>query len=447
MNAVLLSAVLLTQVDALKIETAKSEAATPEAIAKQIEILRAETADLERSSQSRMMSREAGSAAAGVLFKIGEPAVAELVKLLQDDKPIVRLNAAWTLQRLDGPQATESKLAALSHDDPQVRRLAAAGFRDLSDAKPILAIMKLFQDPDGRVRATAVAALTYYPESKRKFNQYMFGRIAEALKPVVDDPEMSVRYNTARTLGSLEGHGLAMLERLAFDADRYVRAEAINGLHKIKSKHSLDTLLKATDDSVPQVAGYAAAALGDLEDVRAVPMLLPLLKSKDATLAAPVAEALGKIRDRRAIDPLIEALGHEHEFVRYAAAKSLGNLQDVRAVEPLIAAMQRDDGPERYFEALCRLNDERAIKPLVAALFSEPPPKYVNTGNAAKKWFPQLRHPRMIQELAERIIAQPKHQSTIPARMIVEEIVGRDLSSGNFESWWKVEKTRPCYKP
>lgn len=443
MNAMLLAAVLFAQVDALP---AAPEAITSAAIEKQIAILRAETADLERASQSRIMSREAGDAAAGVLRKIGEPAVAELVKLLKDDKPNVRLNAAWTLQRLDGPQATEAKLAALTHDDPQVRRLAAEGFHDLGDAKPSLALMKLFQDPDARVRASAVAALTFYPESKRKFNQYMFGRIAEALKPVVDDPEMRVRYNTARTLGSLEGHGLAMLERLAFDADRYVRAEAINGLHKIKSKSSLDTLLKATEDSVPQVAGLAAAALGDLEDVRAVPTLLPLVQSKEANLAAPAAEALGKIRDRRAIDPLIEALGHEHEFVRHAAAKSLGSVPDSRSVEPLIAAMHHDREPEWYFEPLCRLNDERAIKPLVAALFSDPPPKYVNTGNAAKKWFPQLRHPRMIQELAERIIAQPKHHSTISARMIVEEIVGRDLSSGNFESWWKVEKTRPCYK-
>lgn len=70
---------------------------------------------------------------------------------------------------------------------------------------------------------------------------------------------------------------------------------------------------------------YAAHLFGDLKDVRAVPILLPLLKDEDVKLVVPWS--LGEIGDKSAIAPLKEALGDNSLSMRAAALLAIEKLE------------------------------------------------------------------------------------------------------------------------
>lgn len=70
---------------------------------------------------------------------------------------------------------------------------------------------------------------------------------------------------------------------------------------------------------------YAAHLFGDLRDLRAVPILIPLLKDEEVKLIVPWS--LEEIGDTSAISALIEALGDNSLEMRAAALRSLEKLQ------------------------------------------------------------------------------------------------------------------------
>jgi HEAT repeats len=75
---------------------------------------------------------------------------------------------------------------------------------------------------------------------------------------------------------------------------------------------------------------YAAHLFGDLRDVRAVPILIPLLKDEEVKLIVPWS--LEEIGDTSAISALVEALGDNSLEMRAAALRSLEKLQAKEAL-------------------------------------------------------------------------------------------------------------------
>ena len=70
---------------------------------------------------------------------------------------------------------------------------------------------------------------------------------------------------------------------------------------------------------------YAAHLLGDLRDVRAVPILVPLLKDEEVKLVVPWS--LGEIGDKSAIPALKEALNDNSLTMRASALLALERLE------------------------------------------------------------------------------------------------------------------------
>jgi FOG: HEAT repeat len=70
---------------------------------------------------------------------------------------------------------------------------------------------------------------------------------------------------------------------------------------------------------------YAAHLFGDMKDVRAVPILVALLKDEEVKEIVPWS--LGEIGDQSAIPPLVEALSDNSLAVRAAALRSLEKLE------------------------------------------------------------------------------------------------------------------------
>ncbi|HTV00754.1 MAG TPA: HEAT repeat domain-containing protein [Luteitalea sp.] len=78
---------------------------------------------------------------------------------------------------------------------------------------------------------------------------------------------------------------------------------------------------------------YAVHLLGELRDVQAVDVLLPLLG--DSQINYKVAWALGRIGDPRAIRPLIAALDDADALVRVSAIQALTELRAAEALPRL----------------------------------------------------------------------------------------------------------------
>ena len=70
---------------------------------------------------------------------------------------------------------------------------------------------------------------------------------------------------------------------------------------------------------------YAAHLLGDLKDVRAVPILIPLLKDEDVKEVVPWS--LAEIGDKSAVPPLKEALADKDLTMRASALRALEKLE------------------------------------------------------------------------------------------------------------------------
>jgi HEAT repeat protein len=82
----------------------------------------------------------------------------------------------------------------------------------------------------------------------------------------------------------------------------------------------------------------AVQALGEIEDQRAIRLLLKALKSNDAAVCVAAVDSLAPVGGAQASEPLIGMLQHKKGQVRVAAVEALGSL-GVAAAAPLRALL------------------------------------------------------------------------------------------------------------
>ena len=94
--------------------------------------------------------------------------------------------------------------------------------------------------------------------------------------------------------------------------------------------------------SEPFVSSRAVEALAKLHDEKA---LAPLIRLFEEEYNPSLATVLGHWGDARAVEPLMKAMGCPHSHVRFYAARALGNLGDDRAIPVLEWARDNDTTP------------------------------------------------------------------------------------------------------
>ncbi|MEM9904311.1 MAG: HEAT repeat domain-containing protein [Cyanobacteria bacterium P01_D01_bin.44] len=96
----------------------------------------------------------------------------------------------------------------------------------------------------------------------------------------------------------------------------------------------------------------AARAFCEMEDERAIPRLINLLKDSCPLVRVSAAYALGRNPSEMAVNPLIEQLSKDwNGYARKGMVWALGNCRDARAVEPLIEAIRTDIAAVRLWAA------------------------------------------------------------------------------------------------
>ena len=200
--------------------------------------------------------------------------------------------------------------------------------------------------------------------------------IAGLVKVLVHPKDRSLAVPAADALGEIRNpRAVPLLITALGDEDWKLRASAAEALGKIGDPRAAQPLIAILVDSQWDVRSAAGKAL-DKIGARAFDPLVAALKNGGALGAAGVryyaAKALGQIGDARAVEPLIAALkDDEDSYLRGESACSLGHIGDPRAVEPLIAALEDEEdlvARNKAVEALGRIADPGAVVPLIAAL-------------------------------------------------------------------------------
>lgn len=211
------------------------------------------------------------------------------------------------------------------------------------------------QNGDARRRREVVRRMAAYPADE----------VQRPLLQALEDPEVAVRLEAARTAGEvgLEA-AVPVLREWLETPDADIRAAAAEALGGIGDPRPVGSLVRALGDSAAEVrraAVKALARLGADEEIGrsvAVP-LLARLDDDDAAVRIAAAEALAAMGDVRAVVPLVGRARDSAPEVRVAVYRALGELADRRAAAALIQSL-RDDDENARLAAIAALGRMRA---------------------------------------------------------------------------------------
>ena len=145
---------------------------------------------------------------------------------------------------------------------------------------------------------------------------------------------------------------------------RYAAVSQMSTLGTQNLSNALEVLLDSLrNDPEPDVKAAAADALGGLKLTEALEDLQQLYNNTSEWLIQlSIVAALGEMGDPKAFPILEKALNSEHELIQTMAIGALGELGDKRAIPLLLPYVSNADWQVRYrvAQALVRLGGEQA---------------------------------------------------------------------------------------
>ncbi|TAL12770.1 MAG: HEAT repeat domain-containing protein [Nitrospirae bacterium] len=212
-------------------------------------------------------------------------------------------------------------LAVLKDPNPELRRTAAQSLGKIARKEAVPALLEALRDPDAGVRRQAAWAMGMIGEDA-------VGPDRSPLAPLLFDADPDVREAAATALG-LTGDTQAgielLLERLrepgTSSDSRRLAAASLGGM---EARSAVTALIGLLADPDLRVRRWAAAALGEIADERAVKPLGALtMKDPDPGVRLEAAFRLGKFGGVAARPALTAALKDANADVRRVAAAGL----------------------------------------------------------------------------------------------------------------------------
>lgn len=257
----------------------------------------------------------------------GESVVPLLVALLSDDPNAERDRKRWKVQ-----QQVSLVLCRIYSESTHCGRTYC-------DGDPSERIGNVKQGWLAKIASAAeihaLSARELLDRFKREtvfWRQFEFGRALAAtgnrhaiaeLEPWVTLDDRHLRGNVAFVVGRLgDPRGFEMIAEMLADRSERSPGQGIPG-------GNWTVHAQVTADRY-----YAAHLLGDLQDRRGVPLLIPLLTDKEVNSIVPWS--LGEIGDPRAIEPLIHVLEQDDPSMRVLAIYALEKLNAREALPKLL---------------------------------------------------------------------------------------------------------------
>lgn len=130
----------------------------------------------------------------------------------------------------------------------------------------------------------------------------------------------------------------------------------------------VDPLVEFLHDSDVELRIYAALALGERQDPRAIPGLIGALEDADVNVRYHAIEALGHLRAAAAADVLLEIAESRDFFLAFPALEALRRIGDPTIAPALVPLLEDELLCDPAAIALGVLGDEEVVGPLVELL-------------------------------------------------------------------------------
>jgi HEAT repeat protein len=211
-----------------------------------------------------------------------------------------------------------------------------------------------------------------------------------AVRPLCEtllaDSEVNVRYQAAVSLGELGHSEAAKCLNKALQDEEWVQFAVIEALKKIRDESSVSHLIEALGKGSDLVDSIIIDALGDIGNVKAVPLLLRSMDSAPVPLRNRIVQALVKMLGGQTLhllgqeemekfrNYLLTAIEDDDSEVQDAAVQGLeyiGGEEASRAVFELVAGLNEELEPERIERIEASLRCIGRSKALEQALRSE----------------------------------------------------------------------------
>jgi len=272
------------------------------------------------------------SEAAEVLTKFGDKqAVEPLMIAMRDENPTVRQNSAKALGSLKDKRAFDSLVIALRDQTVEVRIEAATSLGRLGDPRGVEPLLAMVRDRDPALSSAAAKALTHINTGSSD--------LVNTLLPSFSSNDWRTRAHAAEVIGSTNNaRAVQPLIQLLDDKHGVVRYYATRGLVRlgVLAVPELVGALRSSDKDKRYGASQALREIGSV----AVDPLIEIVNDPMSTSRGDAAIVLGHIGEPCAIPALIKALNDTRPEVKQYVAQGLG-LLGYPAVRPLVNALTR----------------------------------------------------------------------------------------------------------
>ncbi|MFO7817873.1 MAG: HEAT repeat domain-containing protein [Desulfovibrionales bacterium] len=299
-----------------------------------------------------------------------------LVQLLRSPNIGVQEAADMALRKIGGKETVVGLVPLLADNSASVRNLSMDILRHVGYAD-MNSIIKLLESDDVDIRIFAADILG-------SSASYMaLGPLSEAL---LKDPDVNVRYQAAVSLGDLRRKEAVEALNQALEDEEWVQFALIEALLKIRDESSINALVSALDSSTDLVSSMIVDALGEMGNIKAVPMLLKKLDSDlDTAMRNKIIKAVVNILGGKALNYLSEtekekfkeyllvAIHDDDEEIQDAAVKGISSVGGERGSALILKMAARLDSDiqeerrEMMINALAEIGMSAALKD---ALFS-----------------------------------------------------------------------------
>ncbi|MGI0484115.1 HEAT repeat domain-containing protein [Pantanalinema rosaneae CENA516] len=246
-----------------------------------------------------------------------------LVEGLGDPRGLIRLRFAETLGEIGEPATPFLVKALANHANVVVRRAAAKTLTIIADPAAVPALLHAFlNDEDTVVKGSSAGALARTGEAS-----------VPALLEILASPEHSedIKGHAAWALAFIGSEAADYLYAALNDASLDVRCAVIGALGHVAQEQSderaCNLLISVLTDPEPLIRTEAAAALGQVNYLPAIPHLILALQDPDLDVRKAAINSLGKLGDPLALTPLQELLDDPQDVIRVLAKLAIAQIE------------------------------------------------------------------------------------------------------------------------
>ncbi|MCG8531698.1 MAG: HEAT repeat domain-containing protein [Desulfovibrionales bacterium] len=282
--------------------------------------------------------REAASVAGS---KKMEAAIPELIKHVQSDNLGVQEAADRALRGIRGAKTVQAVVPLLESENAPVRNAAMDILRLIAEDDLETVMEQLHSDdPDLRIFVSDILG-----SSSSLF------AVAPLCEALLSDVEVNVRYQAAVSLGELGFADASDSLIQALGDEEWVQFSVIEALTKIGAEDASGALVAALNKATPLVASMIVEALGEIGDLRIVPLLIDQMKHAPAPLQNKICHAVVQLLGEKTLEllpvdrrlhfnqALLDALDDEDEQIQLAALRGLSTAKGEEATRKVMQAV------------------------------------------------------------------------------------------------------------